>query len=569
MSAALDLERLETTRLVDLLLEEQQDLSAVERFSQRHAAQDTPLQARYYSDLIPVAAPGKDQQYAFRVDLDACTGCKACVTACHSLNGLDENETWRDVGLLIGAPDEPAFQQTVTTACHHCEDPGCLAGCPVMAYEKDETTGIVRHLDDQCIGCQYCVMKCPYDVPKYNPSKGIVRKCDMCSDRLGHGEAPACVQGCPNGAISIAIVERGAPGPDMLLPVADEEMPRSSNTRPTTRYVSRRPLPERVAPADVRALRPADAHTPLSIMLVLSQLSVGAFCFDLLAGGREAGEVLRLGWIGMGLAFGLLGQAAAMLHLGRPQYAFRAFLGWRTSWMSREILVLGAYTGVAIAAACAAALPVLAPSLPEPLAGFVTPLVPIARALDPLLIAGTIAIGLLGTFCSAMIYADTHRRYWRLSHTLPRFVGSAWVLGAATGLAVVLAARALGLGVAPDALLVGCAAALGFGTLAKLGMELGVLRHLGPRDRGALGRTARLLAGPLRGLLGLRCALGIAGGVLLPAVVWAMAASTQSASLQLAGTLAVLGFAGCLGAELAERRLYFTAVAPRAMPGQG
>ena len=50
----------------------------------------------------------------------------------------------------------------------------------MLAYEKDAETGIVRHLDDQCIGCQYCVLKCPYDVPKYSKKRGIVRKCDMC-----------------------------------------------------------------------------------------------------------------------------------------------------------------------------------------------------------------------------------------------------------------------------------------------------------------------------------------------------------------------------------------------------
>src|SRR5205085_3191577 len=144
----------------------------------------------------PLAAPGPGEQYAFEVDLDACTGCKSCVVACHALNGLDEDESWRSVGLLQGARTA-AFQQTVTTACHHCVDPACLTGCPVDAYEKDVQTGIVRHLDDQCIGCQYCVLKCPYDVPKYNARLGIVRKCDLCSSRLSAHEAPACAQACP------------------------------------------------------------------------------------------------------------------------------------------------------------------------------------------------------------------------------------------------------------------------------------------------------------------------------------------------------------------------------------
>jgi formate dehydrogenase iron-sulfur subunit len=195
--------------LVDLLLDEQQQLTAVERFAQRHADARAPIQERWYRDLIPASSPGPGEQYAFRVDLDLCTGCKACVTACHNLNGLGEEETWRDVGLLIGEEPSAPSLQTVTTTCHHCEEPACLAGCPVRAYEKDPVTGIVRHLDDQCIGCQYCVLKCPYDVPKYDASRGIVRKCDMCSDRLSAGEAPACVQGCPTSAITIDVVAVG------------------------------------------------------------------------------------------------------------------------------------------------------------------------------------------------------------------------------------------------------------------------------------------------------------------------------------------------------------------------
>ncbi|HEX9506293.1 MAG TPA: 4Fe-4S dicluster domain-containing protein, partial [Acidimicrobiia bacterium] len=179
---------------VDRWLSEQADLSAVERFAQRHEGELVPRQARYYRDLIPLSAPGPGQQYGFEVDLDACTGCKACVTACHSLNGLDDDESWRSVTLLTGGSATQPFQQTVTAACHHCVDPACLNGCPVDAYEKDPVTGIVSHLDDQCIGCSYCTLSCPYEVPVYNRGRGIVRKCDMCTGRLAVGEAPACVQ---------------------------------------------------------------------------------------------------------------------------------------------------------------------------------------------------------------------------------------------------------------------------------------------------------------------------------------------------------------------------------------
>src|SRR5690606_25578319 len=132
--------------LIDELLAEQQRLTAVERFSRLHETNGLPAQARYYRDLIPQTKPQPGQQYAFEVDLDRCSGCKACVTACPSLNGLVETERWRSVGLLISDDWRTPHMQTITTACHHCVEPGCLEGCPVLAYDKDPATGIVRHL---------------------------------------------------------------------------------------------------------------------------------------------------------------------------------------------------------------------------------------------------------------------------------------------------------------------------------------------------------------------------------------------------------------------------------------
>ena len=91
--------------LLDALLAEQQSLSAVETFARAHEAGEVAAGQQLYEQRIPVdAVPLPGQQLAFRVDLDACTGCKACVTACHSLNGLAPQETWRDVGLLVCTP---------------------------------------------------------------------------------------------------------------------------------------------------------------------------------------------------------------------------------------------------------------------------------------------------------------------------------------------------------------------------------------------------------------------------------------------------------------------------------
>ena len=340
-------------------LDEQGSLTAVEKFAQRHVESVEPLQARFYRDLIPLSAPGPGQQYAFEVDLDRCSGCKACVTACHELNGLDEDETWRSVGLLQGGTSALPVLQHVTSACHHCLDPACLNGCPVNAYEKDPLTGIVKHLDDQCIGCQYCIFMCPYDVPKYNAKKGIVRKCDMCSDRLGSGEAPACVQACPTTAIRIAVVDRRTVVEDceanQFLPGA----PEPHTTLPTTVYRTSRALPRNLLPADYYTVTPGHAHLALVWMLVLTQMSVGTFVVDLLLEAIGDGRLL----VGLksfraiaGLLVGLVGLGAAVGHLGRPFYAFRAILGLRRSWLSREILAFGVFAGFATAYAAGVAL---------------------------------------------------------------------------------------------------------------------------------------------------------------------------------------------------------------------
>ena len=554
MSAAPDWSGEEAPSLVDLLLEEQQSLSAVERFSEKHDADELPLQARYYQDLIPSAKPGSGEQYAFRVDLDACTGCKACVTACHNLNGLDADETWRDVGALVSDVADEPFLQTVTTACHHCEDPGCLSGCPVKAYEKDPDTGIVRHLDDQCIGCQYCVLKCPYDVPKYSPSRGIVRKCDMCAGRLETGEAPACVQGCPNGAISIEIVTQGVSRPPRLLPVAADGMPESNYTRPTTRYVGRRPRAGALRPADFDVVEPAEAHTPLAVMLVALQLSVGALLFDRLLGlfaPPETTAALRPLWAGTAAALGLAGQGAAMFHLGRPLYAWRAFLGWRTSWMSREILVFGGFAGLVVAYAASLWLEPLATALGAPL-----------EAVAHLFGTGALATGLLGTFCSVMVYADTHREFWAFRRTAGRFFGSLLVLGPPALLATGLVAGLLWRVPSPDAVTVALCVLTVFGSGTKLLGELHALRPLKHAELTTLKRSASLVVGPLRPIWLARLGFGIVGGLLLPWLVLASGTGLFAAGAALA-TLC-----GVLAGEQLERHLFFRAEASRAMPRQ-
>jgi formate dehydrogenase iron-sulfur subunit len=528
-----------TRTLIDELLAEQQRLQTpVARFSEAHDRGASPALEPLYRDLIPLSAPGPGEQYAFEVDLDSCTGCKACVAGCHSLNGLDDEETWRDVGMLVGGTRAHPFQQTVTSACHHCADPGCLNGCPVLAYEKDPVTGIVRHLDDQCIGCQYCILKCPYDVPKYNDRLGIVRKCDMCHSRLAVGEAPACVQACPTQAIKIVTVTthvNGQPALDTseFLPGA----PSPEYTQPTTRYISNKPLPAEIIAADAATLRPQHPHWPLVFMLTLMPMSVG--CFSISYFFPAASTTLALtGWLA-----GAAGLFASVFHLGQPLRAWRVFLGLRKSWLSREAVVFGPWFGLATVTA---AVP-LASLLPtNVIPSFLTPTYSLLATHYSPLTAATAALGLLGIFCSSMIYIDTQRHLWRAAQTFPRFFGAGLILGFATLFAT-----------APT--LPHFFALLG-AVLFKLAVEARVLRPLDSDDDTptAALKTAQMLTGPLRLVHHLR-------------VTTALLAAAPLAFLVTAGQLpaffAWVIFATLLATELAERYLYFRAVVAPKMPG--
>ena len=506
-----------TRTLIDDLLAEQGNLTAVERFAEKHERNALPTQARYYRDLIPLDKPKPGEQYAFAVDLDACTGCKACVSACHSLNGLDEDEMWRTVGLIHSdAPDEP-YQQIVTSACHHCEDPACANGCPVLAYEKDAETGIVRHLDDQCIGCQYCVLKCPYDVPKYSKKRGIVRKCDMCQSRLAVGEAPACVQACPNEAIRIEVVGKGGntlQSGSRLVPGAFD----SSYTRPTTNYRTSRPRPLSAHAADGKLLRLEDPHIPLIAMLVLTQMAVGLHA-ALFFSGENARAVAIAAFIIL-----QVGLAVSVMHLGKPLKAWRAFLGLRKSWMSREIVVFGMYAGAAFGTV---------------VLGW------------RMLAFASLASGLLGVFCSAMIYVDTRRSFWSARLTMTKFFGTTLVLGA-TACGALLAC--LGSPLAP-AFVIGATVIRS----ALFAWEGAVFIAALNNPRSATHRSALTTARLMRWLPLSLAALFVISTIASGAAIFGV--------LGLAPVWAIMALGSTLSSQLLERYNYFRAVVAPQMPG--
>lgn len=536
--------------LLDAYLSDQQDLTAVERFSQFHDRDIGAVQEPYYRSLIPLSTPGPGQQYSFEVDLDRCSGCKACVTACHSLNGLEAGEAWRSVGLLHGGTAEAPMQKTVTTACHHCLEPACMHGCPVGAYEKDALTGIVHHLDDQCIGCQYCVFTCPYEVPQYSAKKGIVRKCDMCAGRLSEGEAPACVQACPNEAISIRIVDKtsvveNAQG-DAFLP----GVPSPGITVPTTHYKTDDVFPRNMLPADFYAVRPSHQHLPLVVMLVLTQLSVGAFCVNQMLPlwlSDATLAVLRPFHSVLAFALGVLAMVASIMHLGRPQYAWRAFIGLKTSWLSREIFAFGAFAAMA-------ALYALVLHLGR---------WPVVESLGRV----TALTGAGAVFCSVMLYHVTQRKWWSGGRTGFKFALTTAGLGwAAILFSTFGVAMGRGAPLSPELIEFGRTGVqvLAVLTLIKLGGEASVFFHLRDRQQGDLKRTALLLWGDLRTLMQFRFLFGVLGGILLPL---GLLTNLSPASLGQAFVASFLSLICLLAGEFIERTTFFSALSAPRMPG--
>lgn len=436
--------------------------------------------------LIPARSLEAGDQYRFHFDMTKCIGCKCCVVACNEQNGNPAAINWRRVGEVEGGHYPHTERYHLSMGCNHCLEPSCLIGCPVEAYAKDEKTGVVLHNSETCIGCQYCTWNCSYGVPQYNTERGVVGKCDMCYNRLGDGMAPACVAACPEDAIAIEIVNVAAWRRDYLsanapgLPSADDSI---STTRIT--------LPENLVPdtdrVDLQRTQPEHPHWPLVFMLVLTQLSVGAFAalwlLDLLGqGSRLTVEALAsLGLAGLSLG-------ASTLHLGRPIYAWRALKGLRHSWLSREVLTLSLFAGTAS---------VFAGMLMFDLPG---------RDAAGLC---TVLAGFAGVTCSARIYIVRARPAWFSSYTIAEFHATALLLGP---LFVRMLLTHAGGGTIPSWILQISMA----GVLVQLTTQLLKFLWLSRSEGFELRASSLLLSGPLQNLFLTRLALLGLVGFLLP-----------------------------------------------------
>jgi DMSO reductase anchor subunit len=335
------------------------------------------------------------------------------------------------------------------------------------------------------------------------------------------------VSACPEGAIQIEIVNTGQWRAAVEAFAAPAGVPTGDGSLSTTRVTLPASLPPNAAPRDATHVVPAEAHWPLVIMTVLTQLSVGAFATIWLLQLLGAGAHLGAAAIGS-LLLGGLALAASTMHLGRPIHAYRAIRMWKRSWLSREVVMFGAFSSVAALYAGALWL-----GLPGSVG----------------LGALTVLFGIGGVTASAYIYRVPARPAWNTPYTLLQFLFTAALLGP-------LFAAVIGAG--DTRWLAPAAAATGVAIATVLALRF--LRLIAAESLELQG-TARLLSTVLRQHLVMRGCLLAVGGVVMPLLVASRPDLGDLASTLLIGA----SFALAMGGEILGRYLFFVSVVPRQM----
>ncbi len=139
---------------------------------------------------------------AILTDLTKCVGCEACVWACKEINELPRDDGARKLSATTWTVVEEHNGVFVRHQCMHCVDPACASVCPVAALQKTPE-GAVIYDETRCIGCRYCMVGCPFGIPKYEWDSPLprVQKCILCFEkRLKEGRQPACTEACPTKA---------------------------------------------------------------------------------------------------------------------------------------------------------------------------------------------------------------------------------------------------------------------------------------------------------------------------------------------------------------------------------
>lgn len=155
--------------------------------------------------------------YGFLIDVTRCRGCEECVAACIRQNEKDPIQAERDRVLSRDGLTDNRLSTVLKVAsdrfakknCMHCLEPSCVSACLVGGITK-RPDGPVVYDPAKCIGCRYCMLACPFHIPRYEWAETVpfMVKCDMCADRLDAGQEPACVDACPYDAITFGLRTR-------------------------------------------------------------------------------------------------------------------------------------------------------------------------------------------------------------------------------------------------------------------------------------------------------------------------------------------------------------------------
>ena len=151
---------------------------------------------------------------AIVTDLNRCVGCLSCMVACKSYNGVPIGSYWLKV-LRVGpngknpGDNYPNIDMYfLPVQCQHCANPECVKVCPTQASYK-AADGTVQIDKSKCIGCQFCVMACPYGVRYLNEEERVVEKCTLCEQKIAQGGLPQCVDQCCGRARFFGDLDKG------------------------------------------------------------------------------------------------------------------------------------------------------------------------------------------------------------------------------------------------------------------------------------------------------------------------------------------------------------------------
>jgi Fe-S-cluster-containing dehydrogenase component len=158
--------------------------------------------------------PTTKEFYGILVDTTRCIGCRTCELACAESHGLpapdvEDRTVFESIRktndkrlTVVNRFSVDGREIYVKSQCMHCNQPACVAACLVKAMKKRQEGPVTW--DENCMGCRYCMVSCPFDMPKfeYDEAFGRIIKCDMCYSRIAIGKVPACVEACPQEALT-------------------------------------------------------------------------------------------------------------------------------------------------------------------------------------------------------------------------------------------------------------------------------------------------------------------------------------------------------------------------------